>query len=307
MQKIVFIGIYFVFFVIPSFAQEFFCKVNVNAEQITGVDAAVFKTMEQSITEFVNTRKWTDDAFQAKEKIEIVFTIIVNKKIDGIDGGYTGRLTVQTKRPIFNSSYTSNLLNYTDKEVQFKYIQFQPFDFNDNRVASNDALASNLSALIAYYCYIALGFDYDSFALKGGTDYFNRAQNIVNNAPENKQITGWKATESQKNRFWLIDQILNARFDKMRTICYQYHRLGLDIMSADAEKSRNVMNNLFPLIKDVNQENPGSMLVQFFFAAKSDEIQNFISGSTGPDKQKLVPMLMQLDVANANKYAALIK
>ncbi len=294
-------------FAISGKAQEFNCKVNVNADQIPGVEAKVFKTLEQSLSDFINTRKWGNDVFQTKEKIELVFTLILSKKIDGVEGGYLGRLSVQSKRPIFNSSYSSTIVNYTDKDLAIKYIEFQPIEFNDNRVVTNDALSSNLPAIISYYCYIALGLDYDSFSLKGGTDFYNKALNIANNAPENNAIVGWKATESQRNRFWLIDQLHNNRFDKMRTVFYQYHRVGLDLLTSDPELGRVNINGLIPILKEVNQENPSSMLMQFFFSSKSEEFQNFISASTMADKQKLIPILSQLDVVNANKYIQLLK
>jgi hypothetical protein len=295
------------FFTLNSKAQEFNCKVNINADQIPGVEAKVFKTLEQSLSDFINTRKWGNDVFQIKEKIELVFTLILSKKIDGVEGGYLGRLSVQSKRPIFNSSYSSTLVNYTDKDLAIKYIEFQPIEFNDNRVVTNDALSSNLPAIISYYCYIALGLDYDSFSLKGGTDFYNKALNIANNAPENNTIVGWKATESQRNRFWLIDQLHNNRFDKMRIVFYQYHRVGLDLLTSDPELGRVNINGLIPILKEVNQENPSSMLMQFFFSSKSEEFQNFISASTMADKQKLIPILSQLDVVNANKYIQLLK
>jgi hypothetical protein len=294
-------------FTLNSKAQEFNCKVNINADQIPGVEARVFKTLEQSLSDFINTRKWGNDVFQNKEKIELVFTLILSKKIDGVEGGYLGRLSVQSKRPIFNSSYSSTLVNYTDKDLAIKYIEFQPIEFNDNRVVTNDALSSNLPAIISYYCYIALGLDYDSFSLKGGTDFYNKALNIANNAPENNTIVGWKATESQRNRFWLIDQLHNNRFDKMRIVFYQYHRVGLDLLTSDPELGRVNINGLIPILKEVNQENPSSMLMQFFFSSKSEEFQNFISASTMADKQKLIPILSQLDVVNANKYIQLLK
>jgi hypothetical protein len=294
-------------FTINSDAQEFNCKVNVNADQITGVEANVFKTLELSLSDFINSRKWGNDVFQNKEKIELVFTLILSKKIDGVEGGYLGRLSVQSKRPVFNSSYSSTIVNYTDKDLAIKYIEFQPIEFNDNRVVTNDALSSNLPAIISYYCYIALGLDYDSFSLKGGTEFYNKALNIANNAPENNAIVGWKATESQRNRFWLIDQLHNNRFDKMRTIFYQYHRLGLDLLTSDPDLGRANINGLIPILKEVNQENPSSMLMQFYFSSKSEEFQNFISGATMADKQKMIPILSQLDVVNANKYIQLLK
>lgn len=288
-------------------AQELNCKVIVMAEQITGIEQKVFKTMESDAATFINTRKWGNDAFENKEKIECIFTIILNKQIEGVEGGFMGRLSIQATRPVYNTTYTTSLVNYTDKDFAIKYIQFQPFDFNDNRVTGNEPLVSNLSAMLAYYCYIILGLDYDSFALKGGTDFFNKALNIVNNAPENKAITGWKATESQRNRYWLTDQLLNTRFVTMRDVFYKYHRLGVDQLATEPEAARNTMNSLFPIMQTVNNENPSSMLMQFFINTKSEEIRNFLVATSMADKQKIIPLLSQIDVANAAKYAELMK
>ncbi|MBL7754315.1 MAG: DUF4835 family protein [Chitinophagaceae bacterium] len=290
-----------------SAAQEFKAKVIVIAEQVQGTDPQVFKTMEQAITEFINTRKWTSESFTNAEKIECVMTVVVTKLIEGVEGGFTGRISVQATRPVYNTNYTSPMVNFVDKDLSFKYVQFQPIEFNDNRITGSDALVSNLPAVIAYYCYIILGLDYDSFALKGGTEYFNRALNIANNAPENKAISGWKATENQKNRFWLIDQILNSRFAGMREVVYKYHRLGMDVLSSDPESARNTMNGLFTTMQQINNENPSSIWLQFFFNAKSDEVVNFLSQATLIEKQKIVPIVSQLDVSNAGKYANLLK
>jgi hypothetical protein len=290
-----------------GYSQELNCKTTVIAEQIQGTDPKVFKTMEQSITEFVNTRKWGSDNFEPKEKIECVFTIIINKQIEGVEGGYLGRLSIQATRPVYNTTYFTNTVNFVDKDVAFKYIQFQPIEFNDNRVSGNDALISNLPALISYYAYIILGLDYDSYALKSGTEFYNKALNIVNNAPENKSIVGWKATESQRNRFWLSDQMTNNRFVGMREVIYKYHRLGLDMLSIDEESARNTINAAFNSLKQINLDNPSSMFMQFFFNAKSEEVLNFLAKTPTQDKQKLVPILSALDVSNANKYAELLR
>lgn len=306
MKKILLIIGYFVN-IGTTWAQELNCKTTVIAEQIQGTDPKVFKTMEQSITEFVNTRKWGSDNFEPKEKIECVFTIIINKQIEGVEGGYLGRLSIQATRPVYNTTYFTNTVNFVDKDVAFKYIQFQPIEFNDNRVSGNDALISNLPALISYYAYIILGLDYDSYALKSGTEFYNKALNIVNNAPENKSIVGWKATESQRNRFWLSDQMTNNRFVGMREVIYKYHRLGLDMLSIDEESARNTINAAFNSLKQINLDNPSSMFMQFFFNAKSEEVLNFLAKTPTQDKQKLVPILSALDVSNANKYAELLR
>lgn len=288
-------------------AQELNCKVNVIADQIQGVDAKVFKTFEQGVGDFINKRKWGNDQFDTKEKIECAINIIITKTIEGVEGGYVGRISVQANRPVFNTTYNSPLLNYTDKDFAFKYIQYQNLEFNDSRVAGNDPLESNLTAILAYYSYIILGLDYDSFAQKSGSDFYNRALNIANNAPEHKSIVGWKGSESQRNRFWLIDQLLNPRFMNVREVYYKYHRLGMDLLSSDPETARNMMYTLFPMLQQVNNDNPSSMLMQFFFNTKSEEIQGIMANAGMADKQKLIPILSQLDVANAGKYAEMLK
>ncbi len=288
-------------------AQELNCKVIVLGDQIQGTDPKVFKTMEQSITEFINTRHWGQSEFLQKERIECVFTIILTKTIEGIEGGYTGKISMQASRPIYGTTYTSSLVNYVDNDFAIKYTQYQAIEFNDNRIVGSDALSSNLSAIIAFYCYVIIGLDFDSFSLKGGTEYFDRAMNISNNAPENIAISGWKGTEKQKNRFWLIDQIENNRFVNMRDVFYKYHRLGLDMMTTDAELARSTMNKLFPILQQVNIENPSSMWMQFFFNAKSEEIQNYLAKCSPAEKQSLIPIISQMDVTNAGKYAELMK
>lgn len=288
-------------------AQEFNCKVIVMADQIQGIDQKVFKTLEQGMQDFVNNRKWTTDNFENKEKIECVFTLILNKQIEGVEGGFQGKINIQSSRPVFNTTYSSTMCNYADNDVFIKYIQFQQLEFNDNRVAGNDALASNLTAIIAYYCYFLLGLDYDSYALKGGTEYYTKALNIVNNAPEQKVITGWKATENQKNRFWLVDQVLNARFAEMRNMFYNYHRMGLDMLAVDADAGRNTINTIFPLLEKINLENPSSALMRFFFYAKTNEIQDFLAKTNMIEKQKFIPILTAIDVTNAGKYLSLMK
>ena len=306
MRKIIFICLIFLLHN-HIHAQEINCKAMVISDQIQGVDPKVFKTLEQSIGDFVNSRKWTNDNFETKEKIECVFTLIINKVLDGVEGGYEGKLNIQSSRPIFNTTYSSTMTNYVDNDVQFKYIQFQPLDFNDNRVSGNDPLVSNLPAIIAYYTYFILALDYDSYSLKGGTEFYNKALNIVNNAPEAKAINGWRATENQRNRFWLMDQATNNRFAEMRTVFYKYHRLGLDQLAIDAEAGRNTINEIFPMLEKVNIENPSSQLMRFFFYAKSDEIQNFLAKTAITEKQKIIPILTVIDVMNAGKYLALLK
>ncbi len=287
-------------------AQELNAKVTVIANQIQGVDAKIFKTLEQSIQTFINNRKWTNDSYDVKEKIQCAFTLVITKKLDG-DDNYDGSLTIQSSRPIYNTSYQSTLLNYVDKDVAFKYAAFQQLEFNENRIAGSDALTANLPAVIAYYVNLILAFDYDSFALNGGTNYYNKCLNIINNAPEAKAIKGWKSSESQKNRYWIIDQILNNRFANYRQSIYIYHRLGLDVMTENVKEARSSIASTFGLLQKVNQENPGTAAMLLFFSSKNEELLKFLSASTMQEKVEYVSILSQLDITNAAKYAATLK
>jgi hypothetical protein len=307
MGKRIIVVLMLCFSLLQAMAQELNCKVNVLGDQITGVDQKVFATMAQDAAAFVNTRKWSSDEFENREKIDCIFTIILTKTLEGVEGGFSGRIAIQATRPVYGTSYVTNLINYTDKDFAFKYIQFQPFDFNDNRVTGNDPLVSNLTAVMAFYANLILGFDYDSYSLRGGTEFFNKALNIVNNAPENRFIMGWKAMEGQRNRFWLSDQILNSRFSAFRDNYYKYHLQGLDLLSTEAETGRKNINAIFAPLQQINTENPSSILLAFFFAAKNEEIKNFVQQNSTAEKQRIVPILSQIDVTNAAKYGELLR
>jgi len=200
------------------------------------------------------------------------------------------------------------MVNYVDKSLAINYIQFQPLDFADNRVTGSDALASNLTAIIAYYTYLVIGLDYDSFSPNGGTPYYNKALNVVNNAPEGREITGWKASEAnRRNRYWLVDQVLNNRFAKFREALYTYHRTGLDLMITDPETARQNMGSIFPDLKQMNLDNPSSLLLQFFFMAKSEEIMDYLQNADRAQKEIVIPICSQIDVRNAQEYFKLMK
>jgi hypothetical protein len=285
--------------------QELNCKVAIQHGRILNVDPQVFRTMERSITEFLNNRKWTTDEWTANEKLDVNVMIGLTEKTPD-DDVYKGTISIQASRPVYNSSYTSPTVNFVDRDVIFRYSQFNPLQFDDNRVAGSDALASNLPAILAFYVYFTLGLDYESFAPNGGSVYFKRAQNVVNNAPEaTGQIIGWRAVEGNRNRYWLVDQVLNPRFAAFRTYWYAMHRAALDNMYAQPEESRQKILAGLEQLQQMNKENPSSVLLQFFFNAKSDELIRIMGQATREDRTKYVPMLMAMDVINTRKYEAL--
>ena len=288
-----------------SQAQELNCKVDVSFDRIQNVDPKVFQALKKSLNEFVNNRKWTNDNFKASEKIDCTFFLNLTERTPN-ENIYKGTLNIQASRPVFNSGYNSSTVNFIDREVVFRFDESQTLQYDDNRVAGSDALASNLTAIIAYYSYIILGLDYDSFSPKGGDEYFKRALNIVNNAPEEgKSIRGWKAAEGNRNRYWLIDQILNPRFDAFRPYWYKYHRLGLDVLSQKPEEGRKVILDGIPTLTKINNDNPTSILLQFFFNAKSSEYVNVLQQSTKEERKDYIDQLSKMDVPNTPKYRAI--
>ena len=244
-------------------AQELQATVSINAQQLsnTNVDKSLITTFQNQLTAFINNRKWTSDVYQAQEKIRCTFILTV-KSVDA-DNVYQATLAIQAARPVYNSSYQTALINYQDGDIQFKYVPFQQLDFNESRVQGTDALTANLTAVFAYYAYMILGFDYDSFSPKAGDTYFTKAQNIVTNAPEAKSISGWKPFDGQRNSYWLTENMTNAKYNDIHDIIYSYYRDGLDKMYADDQSARASILDALSSLQDFNQQNPNTMIAQF--------------------------------------------
>jgi hypothetical protein len=287
-------------------AQELTCKVKILHEKITGTDPAVFTSMERGINDFMNSHKWTSDEFQPGERIEMNIMINIVTKLGSDENGYSGTLNIQATRPVYNSGYSSPTVNFVDKDLVFHFNQFSPIQFDESNITGTDALASNLTAVLAYYAYIVLGLDYDSFSPMGGTELFKKAQFIVNNAPDQgNSIPGWKAVDGNRNRYWLIDQILSPRFIDFRKNWYAYHRQGLDNMYAKPDSAKLAILDGIPKLSQVAKENPNSMLMIFFFDAKSDEYLKILAQVPKQERDKYLVMLEAMDVPNAQKYSSL--
>lgn len=288
-----------------SQAQELRANVSVQGspQLSTNTNRKILTTLQTALAEFINNRRWTDDVFTPAERIECNFLINITQ--DNGNNTYKATLTIQATRPVYNASYTSSLLNTQDPNLVFKYVEFQPLEFNEQRIVGNDPLVSNLTATIAYYIYIILGLDYDSFSPLGGDTYFKKALNIVNNAPDGKDISGWKAFEGNRNRYWLQDNLLNVKFSRFHDVMYQYHRMGLDQMYEDVNKGRAAIMNCLNMLMGIHQDVPNSMLMQVFFNAKNEELLKIFSKAPPQEKARAVQMMSQLDIPNANKYQQL--
>ncbi len=266
----------------------------------TTVDKKIFQTLQTALTNFINNRRWTNDGFQPTEKIQCNFLLNIDQDLGS--NVYKGKLTVQAARPIYNTNYDSPIMNYMDDNVVFRYVEFQPIEFNENRVQGNDPLAANITAVLAYYINIILGFDYDSFSLRGGDSYFQKAWNIVNNAPEGRDIGGWKSFDGMRNRYWLAENLNNNRFALLHDALYSYYRSGMDVFFENESAGRDGILNCLNLLNTINTENPNSMIMQFFFQGKNNELLKVFSKATADQKTRARDMLTRLDITNAASY-----
>lgn len=289
---------------VQSRSQELQARISVLTSKVsTQVDKKIFQTLQTQLTNFMNSRKWTNDVFQQNEKIQCSFLITIEEDMGG--NVFKGRLTVQAARPVFNTDYQSPIINFLDDNLVFKYQEFQPIEFNENRVQGNDPLTANITAVLAYYANLIIGFDYNSFSQRGGDVYFQKAWNIVNNAPENSSISGWKAFESQRNRYWLAENLNNNRFALIHDAIYAYYRSGMDVFYENEEGGRTGILNCLNYLNVLNTENPNSMILQFFMQGKSNELVKVFSKATAEQKSRAKEMLSKIDITNANAYKEL--
>jgi hypothetical protein len=294
------------FFAPVSKGQELLARVSVLSNRVANnVDQKTFQTLQTALNNFVNNRKWSNDNFTQQEKIDCNF--LLNLESTGDVNVYKASLTIQSARPVFNSSYSSPMINFQDNDVIFKYVEFQQLDFNDNNVSGTDALVSNLTAIFAYYVDIILGMDYDSFAPRGGDPYFQKAQNIVNNAPEGKDISGWKAFDGTRNRYWLIENLLNSKYTIIHDAIYDYYRQGMDNLYDQEANARVQILNVLNLLNNFNVENANTMILQFFMQGKTQELIKILSKASPPDKARALEFLQNIDVSNASRYKDALK
>lgn len=284
--------------------QEIKAKVTVLSNRIsTQVDKKIFTTLQNSLANFLNSRKWTTDVFQPQERIECSFLLNLDKELG--QNVYSASLTIQAARPVYKTTYLTPLVNFQDDNLAFRYQEFQPIEFNENRVQGTDPYVSNLTAVLSYWVYIILGLDYDSFSPRGGESYFLKAQNIVNNAPESGDISGWKNYESLRNRYWLAENLNNNRFALMHDALYTYFRTGLDQFYEQEEEGRTGILNSLNYLETIQSENPGSMILQFFFQGRSTELIKIFSKADQETKDRAKALLVKLDVANMQAYKEL--
>ena len=282
-------------------AQELAATVTIQSSKVDNqVDAKIFPQLQAQLKDFINQRKWSNDAFSNEEKIECSFYITIESVVS--PGVYEAKLSIVSNRPIYNSTYNSAVLNMQDAKFTFKYQLSQPIEFYENKIQGADPLESNLTATLAYYIYIILGLDYDSFAPKAGIPYFNKALNIVFNAPEAGGISGWKSYDGQRNRYILIDNLTKSGNDNIHDIIYSYYREGLDLLADKPIQAKsNILNALINL-QEMNEGAVNGMLIPILMQAKFSEIVGIFTTSDKVTRKQLLTTLSSLDVANINKY-----
>ncbi len=280
-----------------ALAQELNCRVEVIAPQISNVEASIFESLEERIAEFVNGRRWTNDNFRLEERIECTMQITISDAPSPTT--FKGNLQVQSSRPVYNSDYNTPLLLVNDSDFEIAWdgsstIQFSPGQHRDN-----------LSSILAYYAYMILGMDYDSMAQDGGTDFYVQAQAIVANA-QSTGSSGWKASQNQQNRYWLVENMLSQTFKPVRNCLYNYHRMGLDRLYEDVERARLTMADALIEMRATHRIRPSSYNLQLFFLAKSDEILKVFGPAPDVEKTRLLPVLKQMDPGNISKYDSIL-
>jgi hypothetical protein len=301
------IGIFFFIIDLNSLqAQELNARVTVIHNQVsTTVNRKVFQTLQTALNNFINKRKWTSDVFESSERIQCNFLINLQSVVE--ENVFQATLTVQAARPVFNSSYISPLMNFQDNAFTFRYVEFQPLEFNESRVMGAEPLTANLTAVLAYYVNIILGLDYDSFSPRGGDPYFQKAINIVNSAPDGRGISGWTAFDGLRSRYWLAENFMNSRYTLVHDAYYTYYRQGMDKMYENENETREQILNALNMLNTVNSETAKLMVIPFFFQGKADEIIKIFQRADPQEKQRALELLQRLDITNAAKYKQELK
>ncbi|MGC1516149.1 MAG: DUF4835 family protein [Maribacter sp.] len=284
MRKLVLLLIFCAFGYLST-AQELTCTITVNSDQLSQGDLPIFKTLQRSLNDFINKTKWTNRVYKENERINAQMFITITEYESN---RFSGNIQIQSSRPVYNTSYSTPIFNYKDNQLNFQYIEFEPLIFNDNQ------FESNLMSVIAYYAYIILGLDADTFSLEGGTEFYRKAQNIVTLA-QGSNSSGWsQTTDSNRSRFELVDNLLSNTYREYRIAMYNYHRKGLDIMADNNSTGKQVIAGTMNLFQAMINRRPNAFLISTFFDAKSEEIQNIFSDGPKVDIVKLKETLNKI-------------
>ena len=280
------------------FSQELNCRININYSAISSPNKEMFNSMRQGIYEFINNTNWTNDLFENEERIECTILIRIDQQLSTDE--FSGSISVQSSRPIFKTLYNSPLLNIFDDQFRFKYVEFETLEFNEN------THLSNLTSVLAYYAYLIIGMDYDTFSLNGGDKYFLKAQKIISNAQNDNNATGWKSFEGLDNRYWLVENLLSPDFEKVRAFYYNYHREGLDNFTEKPDMTRETVAQSIIALRDAWNQRQRGYLFTILFDTKTDEIVNIFSEGNLMQADELVNLLNQMEPTKSDKWQKIL-
>ena len=278
-------------------AQEINCAVTINSDKIEGSNKQVYETLKASIEEYMNQNRWTNMTYADQEKIECSMLIVVNSVADNF---YQCEMTLQSRRPVYGTTYTTPLLNFKDNAFNFTYQEFDRLDYQQNQ------FTTNLTAMLAYYCYLIIGHDQDSFQRLGGQPFFEACEQIVqacqSTSMDNVEAKGWMAFDSNRNRYALINNLLDEAFKKYRNFYYEYHRLGLDEMSGNVANGRARIAEGLPVLKETYRARPATYAINTFLDAKSEELVDIFRKGTDTEKKAVYEMLTDIDPTRQQIY-----
>ncbi len=281
-----------------GFSQEFLGNIQIQLQGVEGVDPSVFSNMETTIFEFMNNRVWSNYNFKIEERIEFTMVITISEVI-GSDI-FSGSINLVLQRPVYGSDYNTVVLNLVDNDVRFEFVPSQPMIYSDG------TYSSNLTSILAYYAYLMLGFDFDTFSLEGGTEFYEKAMSVVS-AAQNSNEKGWQAFEGPRNRYQLVENILNQSYGDLRKFIYEYHLKGLDIMSKDVIGGRAVVGKSLKYLQNVYNKRSGLYSLQVMTEAKRDEIINMFMKASPAEKTDMINIMREIDPPNGTRYEAVNK
>ena len=300
MKKVVALAILCLILFLNSNAQEFDCQINVSAQKIEGTDRRVFESLQSAMYEFLNNHKWSNYNIKIEERIECSLLLTINERLGSDE--FRGTLNLVLRRPVLNTAYNTVLLNYIDKAIQFRYVEYQPLDYSDG------TFTSNLTSLLAFYSYMFMGLYFDSFSPDGGSPFYEKAQSVVT-AAQNATETGWKAYDGTRNRYYMVENMLNSGNENLRVFLYQFNRLGLDVMYEKLDQGRTTITESLDLLKTMYSAKPDLFMLQLILDTKRDELVNIYSDQRVPplEKTNVVNLLKEIDPANGSKYQAILE
>lgn len=299
MLKKAIVALFFLITVRAAHSQEFLCNVQIQHQQVAGVDASVFEAMEKSIFEFMNNRKWSDYNYKISERLECTMIFTIQGATQGGDE-FTGTLNIVLQRPIYSTDYNSVVINLVDRDIKFKYTPYQSMEYADN------VFTNNLTQILAYYAYLMIGLDLDTYSLYGGTQQFEKAMAVVQTA-QNTSFTGWQVFDGTRSRYQVIENLLNTSYNDLRKFLYEYHRKGLDIMADNLDGGRTVITNSLGFLKSVYDKRPSLYGLQIMLEAKRDEIISIYREASPSEKVAMINTMSAIDPPNGTKYESVNK